>query len=200
MKNLKNFILITVVASLIVLSCQTESDFNEKPLLTESLKTFQKEFSKEFNLIDWNSKTNYNLSDSNKDIPNIDFTMIKINESDSYYVEFEEKGFYVNVSNSNKKIDIYKVNDSNKFVTIPYKKNELLPDLNSNSIFLYVNDNLHAKSWWRYTLCVTACTGVALAIAGTDGPAPFMDILAVAYQIQCGLECSDKYMSDDEDE
>ena len=64
------------MTSLIIISRQTEDEFDQEPVLTESLKNFKKEFPKEFSNINWSSKKILNLSKTNSEIPNIDFILI----------------------------------------------------------------------------------------------------------------------------
>ncbi|MCK5730796.1 MAG: hypothetical protein KAH68_06960 [Draconibacterium sp.] len=194
MKLLKKYFLTLLILSTVFNSCNKEDDFIQKPLLTKSLKTFKNAFPTEFNLLNWNSyKENINLSKVDNKIPDITFNLIESIDGNSYYVEFEGKGFYILYSKINKEINIFKVNDPSKYVIMPYDEITLVPDLNSELQMITLKSNLE-ENYWRYSLCIAGCTGVAVAIAATDGPAPLMDIVAIAFQIDCSLGCVDTWL------
>lgn len=103
-------------------------------------------------------------------------------DGQSHYVEKKSKTMiYNNLENLTKKI---------KFDLVQKDKNSnyQIPDFDSlQSSYIYAKSD--CNSWSNY-VCAAGCTIASIAIAASDGPSPFMDILAVAYQGTCLAGCA----------
>ena len=129
MKKLTFHIVFPIIISLIIISCQTENNFDNEPILTENFK-------KEFSNINWKSTEILNPSISNDENPDIDFTLIQLNNSNSYFVEFESKCYFIDQSNIENEINIYNVKEPNNQLIFPVIKESLLPYFNSINVIL----------------------------------------------------------------
>lgn len=184
----------------IFISCKKNNSITGETQLTEGLSIFKTKFNNEFNSISWDTKRIINPSLMNDEVPNINFTLIDINLNgyNAYYVEFDGKGFFVDYSKHNKGIKVFDVVNSDEYCIIPFAEGKAsIPDFNSEySLYqkTFNPNESNLKSGWRYWLCAGGCGAVSLAIAASDGPAPFMDILAVVFFADCTLDCAEKHL------
>lgn len=89
----------------------------------------------------------------------------------------ESAAIYIDFSDYQNQITIYDVNNPTKFEVV-----ETVFDSKTNS---YLPVQKYSKNTW----CKASCYIGSMAIAASDGPAPFMDVLAVSYGITCIAAC-----------
>ena len=107
----------------------------------------------------------------------------KKNKDKSYYIEFNDKSFFVKGDRA--------YNTETPDLYLEFKRDEKgRIDFEKNNSFEYRN---RSGCSWRYGLCAVGCGAAGMAIASSDGPAPFMDALAVAYVTECGWSCAEKH-------
>lgn len=99
----------------------------------------------------------------------------------------ESIGLYIDFSDYTNKITFYDVNNIEEPETF-----QMVLDIATNT-YKPVLD-YQAKSGWRYWLCSAGCAAGATAISLVDGPAPLMDVLALAWGADCILDCADDHL------
>lgn len=92
----------------------------------------------------------------------------------------ESSAIYIDYSDYQNKITIYDVNNPSAFET-------LKPDLKSKF------GGYTTESTSKGGLCAVGCGLAAAAIIASDGPAPFMDLVAVSYLAVCLADCEESF-------
>lgn len=90
----------------------------------------------------------------------------------------ESAGIYIDFTDFKNEITVYDANEPTNFQVYSMVFNP------ENST--YEPSTLKSSTG---ALCGTLCALGAIAIASSDGPAPFMDALAVTYAVACLAEC-----------
>lgn len=112
--------------------------------------------------------------------------MYKIEGAEEFYVEFGDKGFYID--KKEKQFNVYNLTGTLQLKQINFDELE-----SQTEPYYSSKGELYSECGFRYALCGTACGAVALTIASADGPVPLMDVLAAAYMIDCTMGCHDDY-------
>ncbi|MHA7830598.1 MAG: hypothetical protein ACX93O_05830 [Flagellimonas sp.] len=92
----------------------------------------------------------------------------------------ESSAIYIDYSDYQNKIVIYDVNNPSAFQT-------LKPDLKSKF------GGYTTETTSKGGLCAVGCGLAAAAIIASDGPAPFMDFVAVSYLAVCLADCEESF-------
>ncbi len=194
MKNNKILLMSVVMAifSISFIAC-SEDDKNEiETVLTPNLESFKQNFPEKYTQLDWSTKKKIKGAEISNEFTGNNFTMIKSKSCDSYYVEIEDRGYFVEKSNNNQDFIVYSIDNNKTNINIPINRQTLVPDFTS----IQPNTKRTKKSSFRYSLCVSGCGAAAAAIAMTDGPEPGpMDVLAVVYFTDCSAGCKDKWLN-----
>lgn len=182
--NVYQSYIIVMFTLLFFSSCNPKENIEiEEINLTSALQTLKANFPDKFSELNLITGNTLNPNSIDENAINQDFILYnsKFNENE-YFVEFNDEGYLVNQSNQK-----YEIQDAaNAFSA----KEIQLADLNNE----FKSDITTQKGCgFRYALCGTACGAVSLGIAASDGPVPLMDVLAVAYMVNCTLECHDEY-------
>jgi hypothetical protein len=184
------FCSLTIISTLIFISCSTENtltnNLDENLVIQKTIQNDVNRYTTTFrdNFSDLSDKIGENyiqykyseLSNKNKEIQGLTFPIIDKNEVIGRYVGLTDESnvIYIDFENYKESITIYDVNNPSKFITV-----NTVYDSKTDTYTISPN-----KSW-----CEASCTLGAIAIAASDGPAPFMDYLAVAYLISCMQDC-----------
>jgi len=186
MKIFKIIISASLLCLLSLISCNRSDDqFVEKTTPLE-FKVFKNNFphlSSMFN-VDYIQTADLDLGtykSSQTTIKGVTFPIIEDNKVIGRYIGIsdESKGVYLDYSDYTNKIVAYDANN---------------PSFNKTFRMVYNQDNQNyepvlngTKSYWCE---ITCCLG-ALAISAGDGPAPVMDIIALAFFTSCMIDCND---------
>lgn len=196
MKNLKinvPSIIIMFFSVILFNSCETENnDILEQSVDNEFAK-FKSAFPHLSSKISLKNIQKVNiasaLSKSINDIEGVTFPLIDDDFVIGRYIGLDDEsiGIYIDFGDYTNKITIYDVNGIESPQVF-----EMVLDLSTNT-YKPVIDLDYQNRGWRYWVCAGGCTAVSVAISLVDGPAPLMDILAVAYQLDCVLSCAERY-------
>ena len=88
---------------------------------------------------------------------------------------------YLDFSDYENTVRVYNVNNPSQFEDF-----QMAYNYNTNN-YEPIRANGGGGFW-----CEVGCVLSAITISGLDGPFPFMDILAVAYEVACIADCADK--------
>lgn len=159
----------------------TEVGNLEVESLSFEFSHFKENFPQHFQKIE-SSKIQYGQSSSIQGKGNEDGATFPIVDGDNVIGRYlglsdQSTAIYFDFENYEESISVYDVNNPD-FQRTYYAEY----DAKTNS---YIYNDLGNKGW-----CEVSCTLGAMAIAASDGPAPFMDYLAVAYGIACLADCA----------
>lgn len=216
MKNtniLQKFILIFSL-SIFIISCSSDNNENnslENISLDDNLELFKSNFPNQFDNLNFESKKVGNTETDllNKEINGIalNYKSIEIKSKgriSGYYIEFEDKGHYIDISSQNK-IRYFNVNNPKEYseynMVIDEKSGVKVPDFTENMPYgltipngdFQQKVNCDCDNCPAAVACVVTCGISAVAIAVSDGPLPFMDALAVTFMASCTTGCGLSY-------
>lgn len=208
-KYLKLSILLLSVGLLTLNSCSEDENILDETIknqLTENLKIFKNNFESEFKNLNFDSKKSGTITaineKGNKEDLGIGYTSIEITldgKVSGYYIEIEGEGHYIDLG-SNNKINHFYVNNPKEKLEFELTQNDELGYKLPNFTKIHISNlsNVQAKcdNDAAATACVVTCGISAGAIALSDGPAPFMDVLAVSYFGSCTTGCALQYNCD----
>jgi hypothetical protein len=185
--------LLVLLVTFLVLSCNDEKEiYIEKYNLTEELKS----------RLDFNFNS-YNFQNE-KYIAEHDLFVVEILSNSKLSgvlvvdKDMNAKGFG-NLKNDNF-LEYYDVNLNKNYIfdmEFSSEHNLVLPNFNENeNINLYPRNNSCQNSCQGgLILCTATCTLAALAVAASDGPLPFMDVVAAAGWTTCNGTCAYSHQS-----
>jgi len=197
MKNFK--IKLTVISALFLgaiffNSCETENNDLVEQSIDNEFSKFKSAFPDLSSKISLKNIQKVNIASAlskstNSDIKGVTFPLIDDDFVIGRYIGLDDEsiGFYIDFSDYTNKITVYNLND----IETP-QVFEMVLDISTNTYKPVLYSDYQAK--WRYYLCGSACVAVSTAIALVDGPAPLMDVLAVAYLLDCVLNCAENHL------
>ena len=189
-------VIITLFFSIILFnSCETENnDILEQSVDNEFAK-FKSAFPDLSSKISLKNIQKVNIASAlsksiNSDIEGVTFPLIDNDFVIGRYIGLvdESIGMYIDFSDYTNKITFHDVNGIESPQVF-----EMVLDLSTNT-YKPVIELDYQNRGWRYWVCAGGCTAVSVAISLVDGPAPLMDILAIAYQLDCVLSCAENYL------
>jgi hypothetical protein len=165
---------------------------------TEALKNFEKNLPLEFSYLDFSKAQSYFIDEkgkllftSKKENNYLTIPAIKNGKVIGRFIGFKEDGIYIDLKNYHREIVGINVSNLDSRLTaktfFDEKNQNYFPVFDSNSESQRING---CGNQLGYNLCLATCAISAIAIAASDGPSPFMDIVAVSYTATCILNCA----------
>jgi hypothetical protein len=188
---MKYFKIILVVGGLFLFNSCEKDDSN---LIEQSNKfnNFKTSFPSLASKINYDNvqKTNNGYAAKSENIVNgVTFPVMIDNKVIGRYMGTtdESTAIYIDFSDYKNKITFYDVNNIEEPETF-----RMVLDSSTNTYTPILD--YQSKGGWRYALCAAGCTAVSITIALVDGPAPLMDVLAIAYQLDCTVRCGEDHL------
>jgi hypothetical protein len=176
-------ILLLFISISILDSCKNENDEIIDTTLNYELSVFKKNFPCEYKNIGIENIQQVIANKSNGDNSNINgitFPVIEEGKVIGRYIGLIDQTscLFIDFSDYTHQVTIIDVND-------PSKQQVLDMIYDSKDGTYRPNFLKNGCGFW----CSAACALGAIAIAASDGPAPFMDALAITYSIACLAAC-----------
>jgi len=181
MKILKKFKVLFLLLTVIIVSCQTDNE--ELNSEFSKFKTNFPELASKINYDNVQTNSNNKTAKSENNVDGTTFPVMDDNEVIGRYLgtNDESVALYMDFTDYTNKITIYDVNN-------PTNKQEFEMIYNSETgNYEPVKTDVSSRGFW----CSASCALGVIAIAASDGPAPLMDYLAVAYGVACLQACKE---------
>lgn len=174
-------------------SCEIENNDLAEQSIDNEFTKFKTAFPNLVSKINYSNIQKTKSNDSAKSKNNIDgitFPVMNDNVVIGRYIGTtnQNTAIYIDFSDYTNKITFYDVNNIEKPETF-----QMVLDKSTNT-YKPILDYQAKSSGWRYWLCAGGCTAVSITISLVDGPAPLMDVLAVAYQLDCVVGCAEEHL------
>lgn len=192
MKSIKQIITIVAIAIFMFTSCSKNEQIDVLQDESISLKSitnlndFKAEYPKEYNLLNVEFIQNdKGIIKTQAELKDLNFFTIPAIVNDNVVgrlLYYNGEIQYVDYTNFKNEVSI-----------ITFSKDKLKSSVMLPTIYNSVNDTYEVSLYQNKAsgfLCGVGCTLATMAIIASDGPAPLMDIIALAYYSVCMAECA----------
>ncbi len=187
MKNFKKIVSVCTLALVMLVSFNVNAqDLKENTIILKSissLNNFKEQYPKEYNLLNTEYIQNdEGIIESSNELKGLNYftipTMID-NNVVGRLLYYNGETQYIDFSNYKNEVIIHIITKDK------IKSSVTIPMVYNSKNDVYEISGYQNRGW----LCGVGCTLATMAIIASDGPAPLMDIIAVAYYAVCMADC-----------